>query len=475
MLSGLTGARANDFLGATAEHFELAGDSAKACDFFARAAEQGKARYAHDVALRHAARAIALLDRHADAEGPEALVLRWRMLVVREYALNLQGHRAEQRETLDAMHKVADALDDDRRRAFAARRRSLLAMRTADHRAQEAAARQAMAFAERAADVESKLEAQRLLADALGALGELAAGEALARDGLAEARARGLRRVEGVFLNALSYMAALKDDQVTGLSLDLQDLPIWRELGDLQGEAIALANVGGDWLWFGELAKARQHLEDALKLSRIVGARSLECGPLTDLSQVLLRQGDAVQALRVARAALGIAVDVQARDYEAQSLCRVGEAELALKHYEAAAAAFERAESVAAEIGHGTEHDAVAGRARVALAASDIAGAMGFVERLLASPAAAGTLENVDAKRIMLTCHQVLAAAGDARAPAPLASAHALLQSRAAMINDPELRESFLTQIPEHREIVAAWKESRERDAATRGGRTGPT
>ena len=464
-LAGLTGARASDFLGTTAEHFELAGDNATACDFFVRAAEHAKARYAHDVALRHTARAIALLDGHADAAGTDALELRWRVLVVREYALNLQGRRAEQRETLDALQQAADALDDDRRRAFATRRRGQLAMRTADHRAQEAAARQAMAFAERAADVESKLEAQRLLADALAAQGDLAGGEALARDGLVEARARGLRRVEGVFLNALSYIAGLQDDQVTGLSLDLQDLPIWRELGDVQGEAIALANVGGDWLWFGELAKARQCLEDSLKLSRIAGARSLECGPLTDLSQVLLRQGDAAQALSVARAALDIAVDVQARDFEAQSLCCVGDAELALGNHEAAAAAFERAESVAAAIGHGIEHDAMAGRARVALAASDLAGAMLLVERLLATPAAAGALEGADAKRIILTCHQVLAAAGVARAAVQLDRAHALLRSRAATIDDPALRASFLGRIAEHREILARWRNERGHSA----------
>lgn len=460
-LAGLTSARASDFLGATAEHFELADDRAQACEFFARAAEHAKARYAHDVALRHVVRAIALLDRSTDPAGPETLELRWRLFFVREYALNLQGHRAEQRVALDGLQELADALDDDDRRSFVARRRSLLAMRTADHRAQEVAARQAIAFAERAGNAQSRLEAQRLLADALASLGDLPAGEALARDGLAEARARGLRREEGTFLNALSYIAGLKDDQVTGLNLDLQDLPIWRELGDIQGEAVALANVGGDWLWFGQLARARQHLEAALKLSRIAGARSLECGPLTDLSQVLLRQGDAAQALAVARTALDIAVTVQARDFEAHGLCRVGEAEFALKHLEEAAAAFEQAESVAAAIGHGLEHEAVAGRARVALAGSNIAGAMVFVERLLASPAATGASDERDAKLILFTCHQVLAIAGDPRAPALLSRAHALLEGRASTIDDPELRHSFMTNISEHLEIVAAWRRHR--------------
>ena len=64
-LAGLTGARASDFLGAAAEHYELAGDSPQACEFFTRAAEHAKSRYAHDAALGHVARALALLDRDA--------------------------------------------------------------------------------------------------------------------------------------------------------------------------------------------------------------------------------------------------------------------------------------------------------------------------------------------------------------------------------------------------------------------------
>ena len=175
---------------------------------------------------------------------------------------------------------LADALDDDA--PALVRRPAAQPARLAHRRPSRAGGRRAFRpwrSPSAPATWSRKLEAQRLLADALGSLGDLAAGEALARDGLAEARARGLRRVEGVFLNALSYIASLHDDQVTGLALDLQDLPIWRELGDPQGEAVALANVGGDWLWFGQLAQARQCLEGALKLSRIAGARSLECGP----------------------------------------------------------------------------------------------------------------------------------------------------------------------------------------------------
>ena len=50
----------------------------------------------------------------------------------------------------------------------------------------------------------------------------------------------------------------------------------------------------------------------------------------------------------------------------------------------------------------------------------------------------------------------VLAAAGDARAAGWLQVAHSKLQGEAATIADAALRRSFLTNIPEHREIEAA-------------------
>ncbi len=266
-----------------------------------------------------------------------------------------------------------------------------------------------------------------------------------------------MRRAEGIFLNALSLIADLQDDQVTGLAMDLQDLPIWRELGDTHGEAVALSNVGADWLWFGELAHARPYLEDALKLSRAIGARALECGPLGNLSQLSLYQGDAEKAVALARAGLEIALATQALDFEAQTLLRVGDAELALGQHQAAAEAFERAESAARALGVG-EHGAMAGRARVALARGDLATALELVETLLAATARLDGAEGAEARQVLFTCHQVLARAGDPRAPELLLRVYDELQARAATIADAALRRSFLDNVPLHREIVAAWE-----------------
>ena len=59
---------------------------------------------------------------------------------------------------------------------------------------------------------------------------------------------------------------------------------------------------------------------------------------------------------------------------------------------------------------------------------------------------------------VALTCYQVLQAAGDTRAAPFLRATFAALQTRAARIDDPELRRSFLERVASHRSIVEAYQ-----------------
>ena len=134
-LASLADVRAKDFLGITAEHYDKAGDAANAAEFHARAADHARDRFAHDAALDHVQRALTLLDAATlEREPPPvaAMQLRWRLLLARERTLDLKGQRREQRVDLDALDVLADALDDDGRRAYVAVRWSVIAMRTAD-------------------------------------------------------------------------------------------------------------------------------------------------------------------------------------------------------------------------------------------------------------------------------------------------------------------------------------------------------
>ena len=457
-LAGLTGARANDFLGLAAEHFEKAGDADRACEFYARAAEHAGNRYAHEAVIGYVGQALGLMRASDAPDPPERARLRWRLLDARESTLGLQGRRAEQRADIAALEMLADSLDDDALRFEVAWRRCDIALRIADYRAVEAAARHGLQIALRTPDRALVLRAQLRIAIALGEQGDWKAGERLAEQGLVEARALGLRRIETLFLNALSVAAGVQDDLMRALQIDQQKVLIDRELGNPLNEAITVGNIGESWLQLGEHAQARRDLEEGLRLTRAVGNRAMECIPLLNLTQLALRAGDAALALAHAQMALGIAIEVQNPESEARALCHIGHAELALGHTEAAARAFEHSRSVAIEADTEARHDAAAGIAKLALAQGETAAAMSAVEGLLAHLAGGGTLLGTDGPRlILLTCHQVLRSVHDPRAAPVLAEARAGLLSIADAITDEGLRSSFLNHIPEHREIVAAW------------------
>jgi predicted ATPase len=454
-LASLIGARASDFLGATAEHFVQAGNPVQGCEFFARAAEHAAARYAHEVATDYVEKALALSTAQTAGSVSEQNLLRWRLFDVRERTLDLQGKRGAQQADIEALQALADALGDDQRRAEVAWRRSSIAMRTGDYQSMESAARQAIALAESAHDALLQLRGQHRLALAQTYLGQVAAGHALAQDGLAKARALGARPLEALFQNALSVIADSQPDRLASLDMDQQDLLINRELGNRRNEAIALGNLGAGWLRLGDNAQARRLLEDSLRLARAINDRATQPSTLTSLSVLALRQGDDALALAHAQMALNIAIAVESPDFEVIALCALGNAELALGRYAAASAAFERARAAALQIESATQHDAAAGQARVALAQDDVQAAM---QVLLPGLADGRSLEGTEAPHLIrLSCYQVLSRAGDPRATKMLAHAHTELLLASLTIADTALRESFLNNIPEHRAIMAAW------------------
>ena len=99
-------------------------------------------RHAGEAVLAHVASALAL---PGSADDP---ALCWRLLEVRERTLRPDGQARRAAADIEHLEHLAEAIDDDTRRAEAAWRRSDFSIRTGDFRAGEAAARGAIAHAE---------------------------------------------------------------------------------------------------------------------------------------------------------------------------------------------------------------------------------------------------------------------------------------------------------------------------------------
>jgi tetratricopeptide (TPR) repeat protein len=306
------------------------------------------------------------------------------------------------------------------------------------------------------------LRSQHRLSQALLYLNDYAACNALAQQGLITARTLGAQQVECLFLNTLSVMLERQDEQMHSLDMDQQCLQIIRALGERQAEGLTLANLGEGWLKVGEHRQALHFLEDGLRLLRSVGDRRMESMVLSNLSILALRQGENAQAFARAQAALDIAIAIEGAEFQVAAGCALGQAELALGRTSAALKSFQRARTAAFAHADARLHDASAGIAQVALAQGDTQVAMQAIEALMEHLETHVTLEGTESpRRILLTCHQVLLSARDLREAALLERAHRELQQRAATLSDPALRQGFLNNIPEHREIVATWTAQR--------------
>ena len=457
-LSAQDGRRADDFLGAAAEHFESAGEDARAVEFHARAAENAVQSFAQERTLAHVSRALALLGPQQAGATVAQAELRWRLLKARARALERLARRDEQVADLDALDALAERLNDDHRRTWIAIERGALALRTADWASQEGAARRAIGWAEKTGDHGQRLNALRLLAWAILARGDTEGGRSLALQGIAEARERGLRDVEARLLNVISLAADAQGDLLGRMDSDQQSLRAIQYAGDRNNEVAALVNLSDGWRQLGALQRARTDLDAALHLARGIGDRLYEAGVLITLSSVVLWQGEVALAVDCAQQALHITTAAQWQSFAAISALRLGAAELARGDTTAARVAHSQARALALEIDNPYAYDACASLAQTALAECSPELALQELKPVLDRFAAGDAMSGVEAPRLVeWTCHQVLASVGQAAAAAWLRQAHRALMAQADAIPDAALRHGFLTQIPHHREIVAAW------------------
>ncbi len=452
-LDQLGGDRAGEILGLTAEHFQHAGDAARACDFFCRAAEYAAARYANEAMLSHVARALTLAP-----EGDHAT--RWRLLVVREKYLRFQDNQAAHAADLEAMEQLAESLGDDVRRAEAAHCRASTLNASGEHVAAQARAREALALASSAGAHGLAVQVSCTLADALIRQGLYADAQRVVDDQLLLVRRSGDTSAESALLLVVGMIAMERGDLMLGAKSFEQSLQMDRSSGNLRHQSLELNNLGAIYSLLGNYAQARRHLDDGLRVSRSAGRRDLEASMLVNLASVANLQSDDASTLAYANKALEVAVACGQRDLVAYARLVGGHAELALGRFKFAADAYSQSRDLLLELQMRRQQvlDPVAGLARVALARGDVPAALEQVELILAHMAEGGNFDGTEEPlRLPLTCYQVLHAARDPRTDAVLASAHAELTKRAEFITDLSARNSFLHNVPHNRELIAAW------------------
>jgi tetratricopeptide (TPR) repeat protein len=295
-----------------------------------------------------------------------------------------------------------------------------------------------------------------LLAHARGAFDE---ARQLLEDALQGSRALAWRLVEHSALQALGEIA----DEGWGRHVVAEDyftqaLRLTRQTGDRIREGFALAALGRNALYQGDLERAGAVLDQALSLSQEITSQESAAMALRGQSLLAHYLGGDQRARRCAREALAIDQRVGLRRKERMALRLLGHALHGLGELPAALLAYQRVAELdqALSFAH-LRAETATDLARVALAQGDIAQAMERVAAILPG-LDRGTLAGLEEPALAyLTCYRVLRAAGDTRADGALAAGHAFLEERAAQFVDEEQRSRFLSNLPAHRALLAAW------------------
>ena len=452
-MGALGGARAGDFLGSIAEHYERAGAPLLAADHHRRAAEHARERFAHSTVLHHAERGLTLLQDHP---APEAAAMRWDLHFARAMTQGVTGRLAEVSAELDALDRASVGLDDARC-AYAKLVRVEISMQLGIAADIERLALEGQALAARAGHAEHGLRALFMLCSArLAALDDDGA-IAYARQGLAQARQQDHKRFQAAFLDMLARTASRRGDLAGALEMARQAAALGRLTNDRRNEAVACVMLGSYGLALGQVEAALQDFAQGLRAARVFGNLLYAAASLANLSKATLWHGDAEAAREHALAAWSDAERGGSPDLQAEALIALGAAEWACGDVGRAQDAFGRARTAARVNGNPEEHIATAQLALLAVQTGDIAGASSHAAELAALDAATQAATS-QPRLIEWAVHRALAAAGEAeQAEAWLARAHDALQTQQARLPDAAMKRDFIGKVPEHAAIVSAW------------------
>lgn len=445
--------RAGEFLVATAEHFERAGDADMAWHFYDRARGQAMKRAANSEALALIDRALALDTRHPT---------RWRfqLLVHRATALEHLGRGAEARVVSAEMAAFAEARDDDAMRADVATQRML----QADHEGRPA---EALALAEQALACVAR-DGRPVAAGA----GALANGE-LAWLALQRGDHDAVRRhlAAGIEMARVATTVPAEDGGYAGYELQLRLIEI-HALGS-QDRYAEVAQTVADTLRMVETATR------PYRLDRV----NLHC----QLSRALRLLGDLDGAGAAADAALALAAPMEMPRMRTAALAAQAERLLVLGDAAAVSALADEVEQICRAIGF-AQHlpHAWVWRGRLALDRGDGAAASAAwqeaealyrdqqqeqaaqalaCERAALAPGEPAALAAVEAAlqagptalppEALLACHAVLQAHGDARAAGLLQTLVACLREQLSQLPDDAARQRLLRNVPHWQRVAA--------------------
>ena len=450
-----SGERASEYHGLIADHFEKAGDTANAILYLRKAAKDARRSYALEVALGYFDRALVHMPNSPD---------RFDVMLSRCILTFDIGDEQLRKSSVASLEQMAELLNDEGRRAHAASLRTSLAAANYDPSAAAEAASRALEHAEHSDNSQAAIRAYNQLGYALAGSGSFEAAQLEADAGLALARATNNWMGETSALNLCGDIAYECGRYGEARQLFQAALAVSKNKDDRVWENWITCSLANTEIRIGHLEVGTQQLRAAMEEFRAVGWRDYESGAAAYLAISAYLRADYEEAMAWLAEAAGVSLK-GGQEFQGLLMTVGGDIHASLGATSKAKSCYEEAiETYFSQNRPLAALDPQAGLARLSLSNGDVLQAKDHMSGAIAR-LDAGWRTGVakDPLRIMLTCHEVLPAAGDLRAREFLMMAHESMTARAELLEGSD-REVFLSNVPTNRAIGKAWQSSALRD-----------
>jgi len=482
------------FLPLLAYHYRYAEDREKERSYATLAGNQAAAQYAN-------AEALIFFSRALDLTSPDETNARYELLLSRESILHLIGERNAQAEDLNELTRLADEFQIPSKRAEAFYRRARYAEVIADFPQAISAAHSAVELAQKAgapnlesaahlmwghALMRQDLEAargqmeqalalaqagddHRQQAEILGWLGRVLpeSDPSLARQQLGEAlklsRELNDRQLQGRILHHLAvFAAAINYDYGQAIDYYRQAVAIFHTIGDLNAEASSSYNLAVNVTHMGQLNEAQVCANLTLRIAQQIDDKEQMAFSLEMLGDLAHSKGEYALAQASLEQALSVVQPLGNDGLQGGILTSLAETLIAQGDFTRAETLLLQAKSLRENLlGSHATVDQVACLAHLELERGNLARAADYVGQFMTIQQANPTLSQAnDPARDVLIAYRVLHSIGHPAAAELLNMAYTELNRRANIMVDLKLRESFLQNVPTHREIIETYLRS---------------
>jgi len=308
------------------------------------------------------------------------------------------------------------------------------------------------------------------LLDIAVATDDLATARRYGEQVLQMAEQAGSHRLIAIGHYTLAEIAQRRGEYTLAYTLAERTLKEMQALGDVLHQVVVLSQLGLLSTFMGAYAQAQQWFDQLADVRQTIESSIVEIFTATvALARFALYQSDPAAALHHAQQAQTLAHQIAAPAKQLQAALLIGHALGGQQQWVAATKAYQDALTYAQILGGATHAvEALAGLAQVTLCQGDVPLAQQHVETILTTLTAQPQANLEEPFLIYLVCYRVLAAADDVRSAKVVQSGYDLLQSYAGAIADPQLRYTFLTNVPTNAALQQAYQRVRERHMRTR-------